>query len=411
MKSKLLTLLFLFMISVSFCQTPGNALDFDGVNDYVVCPLPAVFTNIAANDFTVEAWVNSQGGVFNRILFAQNTTSNFVALGMGTANTVFFYVISSGTTYSTETATSITTNQWTHIAARWKAATQTVEVFINGVPELTSAAGGSSNATSNTMTIGARTDGAQFFEGAIDEIRIWNIYRADCSISANMNTELTGSEPNLVTYYKFNHGNAGVNNAGVTTLADSAGTANGTLTGFTLNGTSSNWITSGAVITSSGMQATVNTAVGVNGNTLSSLQTGGTYQWIDCNNGNAIIPGQTNQSYTPATSGNYAVIVSQNNCTDTSICYVVNVSAITTYSENSILESYLNPVKSSLYINLNRKETSIVLEIFDVTGKIVQSNTFIYTDKIVMPFNHQPGLYFARINNGSATTSFRFIKE
>src|SRR5690554_4922439 len=34
-----------------------------------------------------------------------------------------------------------------------------------------------------------------------------------------------------------------------------------------------------------------------------------TYQWIDCNNGNAIITGETGQSYTATENGDYAVIV------------------------------------------------------------------------------------------------------
>ncbi len=71
--------------------------------------------------------------------------------------------------------------------------------------------------------------------------------------------------------------------------------------------------------------------VGVNANatligtTIYALGSGTSYQWLDCNNGFAVIPNETNQSYTPAVSGNYAVIVFQNTCRDTSDCIAVDI--------------------------------------------------------------------------------------
>ena len=43
-------------------------------------------------------------------------------------------------------------------------------------------------------------------DGNLDEVRIWNTVRTQAEIQANMNTELTGSEINLVAYYNFNAG-------------------------------------------------------------------------------------------------------------------------------------------------------------------------------------------------------------
>ena len=41
------------------------------------------------------------------------------------------------------------------------------------------------------------------FVGFIDEVRIWNVARTEAEIRADMNTELTGNEPGLVAYWKF----------------------------------------------------------------------------------------------------------------------------------------------------------------------------------------------------------------
>ena len=62
--------------------------------------------------------------------------------------------------------------------------------------------------------------------------------------------------------------------------------------------------------------------------TLTSDQAGATYQWIDCDNGNAAISGETNQSYSPTVTGNYAVVVTVNGCSDTSACVLVDFTGI-----------------------------------------------------------------------------------
>ena len=69
--------------------------------------------------------------------------------------------------------------------------------------------------------------------------------------------------------------------------------------------------------------------------TIVAMESGATYQWLDCNNGNAVISGETNQTYIPASSGNYAVVVSKNGCTDTSICVnFCNIEANYLFTDN-----------------------------------------------------------------------------
>lgn len=235
-----------------YAQTPGNALNFDGTDDRVVCPLPSVFNNIGANDFTIEAWVNPTGSAFARILYAQNSTTNFVSLGTGVGNVIYFYVIDNGTTYSVATNNSIPQGQWTHIAATWNASVKVPQVYFNGVLQTTAAGGSSSTGTGTAMELGSRPGGAQYFNGSIDEVRIWSQQRTACQIGLLKNNSLFGNETGLVAYYNFNTGNAGNTNTGLTTLTDLAASNTGTLTNFGLTGATSNWVASGAVITGSG---------------------------------------------------------------------------------------------------------------------------------------------------------------
>jgi PKD repeat protein len=66
----------------------------------------------------------------------------------------------------------------------------------------------------------------------------------------------------------------------------------------------------------------------LNGVVITASQNGADYQWLDCNNSFSQITGATSQSYTATTNGDYAVMVTQNNCSDTSACMNVATDSI-----------------------------------------------------------------------------------
>lgn len=60
---------------------------------------------------------------------------------------------------------------------------------------------------------------------------------------------------------------------------------------------------------------------GLNGqNSLEAVQTNASYQWVDCNNGNTDILGQTSMTYAPTVSGSYAVKITTDECQVTTDC-------------------------------------------------------------------------------------------
>lgn len=71
-----------------------------------------------------------------------------------------------------------------------------------------------------------------------------------------------------------------------------------------------------------------------NGPQLNANQTGVNYQWLDCDDNNSIVSGETNQSFTPAVTGNYAVEVTMNGCVDTSDCFLVDYTGIEELLQN-----------------------------------------------------------------------------
>jgi hypothetical protein len=72
----------------------------------------------------------------------------------------------------------------------------------------------------------------------------------------------------------------------------------------------------------------VNTNVTQAGNVLTATETAAGYQWVNCDSNYKFISGATAQTYTTSQSGNYAVIVSKNGCTDTSACKNVVIAGI-----------------------------------------------------------------------------------
>jgi len=245
---------------------PGNALSFDGSNDRVAGALPAVFGNIAANDLTVEAWVMpASTAAFQRVVFAQLNASNFVTLTLGAGGNVYGYVRRGATTFSLVTSTPISTNQWTHLALTWQPAISSLQLYVNGTTVPTGFGGSSSSGTDNLLVIGARTDGAQPYNGVVDEVKIWSVARSQAQVGLDAASEADPTDPALAAYFDFNQGVANGTNTTVTTLANRVNPSQRkSLVNFALSGTTSNWVP-GRVAGPLPVQLTAFTASATNG--------------------------------------------------------------------------------------------------------------------------------------------------
>lgn len=241
----LLSMVFALWSAQAQAQTTvDNALSFDGANDYVSMNVPTPLQYPDSNDFTILTWVRlSSPSNFQRILFAQQSTSNFVSIARNTGDTLYAYVVANGNTYSLSTTSSVgPADTWIHVAVVWKAASRSVAIFINGVQASGGSGGSSSSGTSGQMTLGSRPDGAQLFSGSIDQLAVYGSALSDALI-LRAATQCV-YPPGATNSYSFDEGTANGDNAGVTTLTDDAGNAPGTLHNFALSGTVSNWVDS-----------------------------------------------------------------------------------------------------------------------------------------------------------------------
>lgn len=417
MKQLLLILFGFFLLSFNVqSQAPENALDFDGVDDYVDCPLPAIFNDISSSELTIEAWVTPTIGAFQRVVFAQFDPDNFASMSITQTGQVMFYLNQTGLNYSVASVDALNSTEPAHIAVTWNAATLEAKIFVNG-EEAAYQVGVfvSSVGTDGKMTIGARTDGAQIFTGEIDEVAIWSIAKSACEIGFEMDDKKVGTEPNLVVYYAFDQGTADGVNTGVNQLNDQA-TSNyiGTLMNFALSGTTSNWVSSNAdVYQFWGEPSTVN--IGQLG--LVSSTYADQYQWIYCDDFTPV-PNATNLTFDPPTEDPnytglndfYAVISIVGACADTSGCFNANgTSSLDEVDLESLVSVFPNPSKGNVFIESSLEIERI--EMRNISGQLINDFQPTTASTIQLELAKENGIYIVLIHTPSGLITKKIVVQ
>ncbi len=219
---------------------PATHLNFDGIDDYVNINI-GTFTTQNFN-YTHEFWFKTTS--------ANSTIFNFSDTGMpnsgGFNKTIYLqngnlvsYVYNNTENYITSTAT-FNDNNWHHVTEIVTFSER--RLYVDGT--LIGTDTSFSNQNFGYIVLGASnlTPGV-YFEGEIDEVRIWNTALSIDDVNTTGNCQLQGDEANLLAYYQFNQGTDATDNTSVTTLIDATANAyNGNLINFSLTGNTSNWL-------------------------------------------------------------------------------------------------------------------------------------------------------------------------
>lgn len=137
-----------------------------------------------------------------------------------------------------------------------------------------------------------------------------------------------------------------------------------------------------------------------------------TYQWYDCDN-DVLISGETLQDFTPENPGNYAVIITYQNCTDTSGChYVAYTSAEDIAAEQSEVKIYPNPNNGQFNIGFDGISGTARFEIFDLNGRMLKSREIQnpgsgYVHQVNE--NLSSGVYLIKVTQNENTSLHRVI--
>lgn len=154
----------------------------------------------------------------------------------------------------------------------------------------------------------------------------------------------------------------------------------------------------------------VNSAITQVGVLLIADELGATYQWLDCPTMDTI-SGATNQSYTATTNGDYAVVVTNNGCSDTSACYSVSSVGIIENDFGNEFLIYPNPTDGNFSIDLGENYQTIKLTITDLSGKLILSNTYYDSQLLNLKIEEPAGVYFLIIESDSKKTVIQLVKE
>ncbi len=119
------------------------------------------------------------------------------------------------------------------------------------------------------------------------------------------------------------------------------------------------------------------------------------YQWLDCQNGYAAIPGATSNSFILTTNGEYAVVIEENGCLDTSDCFVINNVGLTAI-ENQNWKLYPNPTNNNITLKFLDTPLNAMVEVTNPLGQII-SKQEITTSEIELNLGRESGIYFVRI--------------
>ena len=138
---------------------------------------------------TLEAWVYplTPGG-WRSVLMKQRPGQLAYALYGNTDTNRASVEISTGSNVDVRATATLALNAWSHLAATYDGAT--LRLFVNGTQVSTRAVTGGIAVSGNPLRIGGNSVWGEYFNGYIDEVRIYNRALSASQIGNDMNTPI-----------------------------------------------------------------------------------------------------------------------------------------------------------------------------------------------------------------------------
>jgi hypothetical protein len=224
------------------------ALDFDGTDDNVTANGVALTLNNSDNTsslpLSVSAWVYPDNGTKAQLIFGLYKNSTFIngpSVWFGDNDYYFNYYDKDSPSIFSSNTYSI--NNWHHVVLTILDNRSGV-LYVNGSSALTFS-GAFNSGSLDMFSIGVDYDNsngsagspAQYFDGKIDEVAVWNdeltsaevtaIYNSGNMLTVSSDSGNYASAANLQGYYRFNEG------SGTSPQDNSSNSNTGTITGAT----------------------------------------------------------------------------------------------------------------------------------------------------------------------------------
>lgn len=203
-------------VTVYVTRDGDYALNFDGSNDRIV--VQNTQNERLNSPFTIEAWIRPEGWGegetgYGRIFDSEQIV--FYLHGNGfpsyAENSLLISIDHANglrSIYNTP-ANSIRLNEWQHVAATYNNVSE-VQLYIHGIQQSTTTpfdlANGPVASGNQAWIVGEAASTQRAFEGAIDEIRVWDRVRTTSELQNNRTRSLNGNEQGLLVYLPMNEG-------------------------------------------------------------------------------------------------------------------------------------------------------------------------------------------------------------
>ena len=170
----------------------GTALTFNGTNSRVTVPNSSSLQLTTA--MTLEAWVNptTVSSAWRDVIYKGNDNYYLMATtsqsGLAGAGGTF-----DGTNANAIAASTLPTNTWSYLAATYDGTS--LRLYVNGTQVASLAKTGSILTSTNPLTIGSDPIFGQYFQGTIDEVRVYGTALTPAQIQTDMSTPITPAVP------------------------------------------------------------------------------------------------------------------------------------------------------------------------------------------------------------------------
>lgn len=155
---------------------------------------------------------------------------------------------------------------------------------------------------------------------------------------------------------------------------------------------------------------TIDTNLSLMGTDLVCNQSGASYQWLDCNQGMAEIPGETAINFYPQEVGSYAVEITYGSCIVISECFEVEQVSITEEIMNG-LNVYSNPMDDQITIHFGKQYDQASIRIYNLLGQDIVKTSCSNKEIQQISIPNAKGIYFIDVQIGQARRQFKLIKH
>jgi hypothetical protein len=217
MRKKLLAIIAILELTALMASAQNYALSLNGTSGYVTIGTP-----LSSNgSYTKEAWVYQ----------TSSTGSQHIVSSLNTPLWINGGTLSAGQagSYSLVTAsTGIPVNTWVYVAVTYDALSTTMNLYMNGTLV------GSNNSvpayTAESTFIGSQQGTSGFFQGYIDEVRIWTVALTQAQLKPALFSGPADNASGLVAYYTCNDGSGTTLTSSCTNTTGLNGTLEGGVT-------------------------------------------------------------------------------------------------------------------------------------------------------------------------------------